>query len=78
MSSIDVVYAANMKPGDLYAGDVNPDAPTRPVQTFAAAHKLASVERFRADDGRPWVRLRSASFELSPVPAVTQCLVIRP
>jgi hypothetical protein len=48
------------------------------VQTFAAAHVLADIEPFKADDGRPWVRLRSASFELTPVPAVTQCLVIRP
>lgn len=77
MSRIDVVYAASLKPGDLYAGNVQPDAPTRPVQEFAAAWKLASVERFKVD-GRTWIRPASASFELTPVPAVTQCLVIRP
>ena len=78
MSSVDVVYAARMGPGDLFAGIVVPDAPTRPVHVWAAAHELAGVEPFTDDDGRAWVRLRSAVFELQPVPAVTQCLVIRP
>src|SRR5262245_27515161 len=30
--SVDVIYARNLKPGDLYAGIVTRDAPTRPVQ----------------------------------------------
>ena len=78
MSRIDVVYAARMQPGDLYAGQWVPDAPTRHVQTFAAAHELASVLTFKGEDGRPMVRLASAAFDLGSVPAVTQCLVIRP
>jgi hypothetical protein len=78
VSSIDVVYAASMKPGDLFAGLVVPDAPTTPVQTWAAAHKLTSIEAFTGEDGLKWLRLKAGPFDLTPVPAVTQCLVIRP
>ena len=30
--SLDVIYAANLQPGDWWAGNFLPDAPTRPVQ----------------------------------------------
>ena len=77
MSRIDVVYAASMKPGDLFAGIVAPEAPTRPVQEWAAALKLASVTPYTSDDGRRMVALETEHCTLSPLPIVTQCLLIR-
>lgn len=74
---LDVIYAANLKPGDLYAGNVAPKAPTRPVQEFAAAMRITEVEQFRTDE-RTWMRITAGQFELTPVPAATQVLVIRP
>lgn len=73
---LDVIHAANLKPGDWYAGDVIPDAPTRPVQEFAAAHRLTEVGTFKTDE-RTWMRLTSGPFELDPIPASRQVLVIR-
>jgi hypothetical protein len=77
VSRVDVVYAANMQAGDLFAGLVVPDAPTTPVQEFAAAHQLAGVEPFTGEDGRKWMRLTAGPFALTPVLASAQCLVIR-
>jgi hypothetical protein len=76
-SSVDVAYAASMKPGDLYAGDVNPAAPTRPVQVFAAAHRLTEVAPYAAGGGRQMLRLRAGALALTPVPAASQVLIIR-
>jgi hypothetical protein len=78
VSRIDVVYAANMKPGDLYAGQWVPDAPTTKVQTWAAAHKLTEVTPYTTEDGRRMVRLKTAGWEVTPAPFGAQCLVIRP
>jgi hypothetical protein len=50
---IDVKYAANVKPGDLIADAVVPDAPTRPVQPIARAMRVESVEVIVADPARP-------------------------
>ena len=77
MSRIDVVHAANMKPGDLFAGIVAPNAPTRPVQEWAAAHKLASITPYTDESGRRMVALATEHFDLSPLPICTQCLLIR-
>ena len=74
--SVDVIYALHLKPGDLYAGDVVPDAPTRPVQPWVAAHKITAVDTYKTD-GRTWMRLTAGQFELTPVAASTQVLVIR-
>jgi hypothetical protein len=75
-SRVDVVHAGNMKPGDLYAGDVNPDAPTRPVQEFATAHRLTEVTRY-TEGGRQMLALQAGQVTLTPVPAATQVLLIR-
>lgn len=40
---IDVVYVAHVKVGDMIAGEVNPQAPTRPVQPFAAAMTVRNI-----------------------------------
>jgi hypothetical protein len=44
---------ANVKPGDLVAGDVVPAAPTRPVQPIARAMRVESVEVIVADLAQP-------------------------
>lgn len=77
MSSIDVVYAVNMKPGDLFAGKIAPDAPTRPVQTWANALELASITPYTDEAGVRMLHLKSASFDLTPIPAAARVLVIR-
>ena len=74
--SVDVIYALHLKPGDLYAGDVDRNAPTRPVQTWAAAHRITEEGEFKTDE-RTWMRLTSSMGELDPVPASRQVLVIR-
>jgi hypothetical protein len=75
--SIEVTYAAQMKPGDLYAGKVNPAAPTTPVQTFAAAHRLTDVTPHAGADGRRMLHLRAGALILEPVLAAAQVLVVR-
>lgn len=50
---IDVKYAANVQPGDLVAGHVAPNAPTRPVQPIAHAMPVESVEVIVADPAQP-------------------------
>jgi hypothetical protein len=80
--SLDVIYAANLKPGDWWAGNFVPDAPTRPVQPFAGAHLVASVRTYADDDGRKWIAVTPAGAmaqfgELSPALAASQVLVLR-
>ena len=60
---VNVKYAARVEVGDMFAGTVNPAAPTRPCQPCAAAMRVAAVEtvpdperpgnlyRFRFDTG---------------------------
>lgn len=77
---LDVVYAANMRPGDWYAGDVVPDAPTRPVQLFAYPILVARLERFTSEEGRSMVRVITdgpAILQTTPVGVGQQVLVIR-
>jgi hypothetical protein len=50
---IDVKYAANVQPGDLVAGRVVPDAPTRPVRPIAHAMRVESVEAIVPDPEWP-------------------------
>ena len=76
--SVDVTSACHLKPGDRYAGDVNPDAPTRPVQPFAAACLLTDVEMCTDDDGVKWMHLSTTHGRvLTPVRYTTWVLVIR-
>jgi hypothetical protein len=76
---LDVVHAANMRPGDWYAGRVEPHAPTRPVQLFAAPFQVAGLERFKTGEGRSMVRVIPSGgiLQPDPVPVGTQVLVIR-
>lgn len=74
---IDVVHAANMQPGDLYAGQWVPDAPTTRVQVWAAAHKLTAIAPYTDDSGTRMVRLETEHFTLTPARMSAQCLVIR-
>lgn len=76
--SIDIVYVANLKPGDLAAGDVDRHAPTRPAQPYAVAMEVRRVEKedggyrmYFSDDPMTllYSSLRSAS---------DQVMVIRP
>jgi hypothetical protein len=76
MISIDVKHAGNLKPGDLYAGQVVPDAPTRPVQPIAAALRLTEVVPFTDDGGRKMMRLKAGVLDLTPLYITTGCLVI--
>jgi hypothetical protein len=46
--NIDVVYVRNLKPGDVYAGSVQLDAPTRPVQPIAHAMEVRNVSEVPA------------------------------
>jgi hypothetical protein len=50
---IDVKYAANVQPGDLVAGMVRPDAPTRPVQNMASAMRVTRVDVLTPDPESP-------------------------
>jgi hypothetical protein len=77
---IDVKYAANVKPGDLVAGDVVPTAPTRPVQPIARAMRVESVEVIVPDPAQP--RRKSYRFHWgrglssSPYAVLDQVLTI--
>jgi hypothetical protein len=75
--SIDVIYARNLKPGDLYAGTVDRDAPTRPVQPFAWSHEVRKVSLYTDDQGNDMVLITGPNGDLSPVPIITQVMVIR-
>lgn len=77
MTSVDVIYARHLEPGDLFAGEVCPQAPTRPVQPFAAACTLTEVSTY-SSDGVTWMRLEAShGLGLSPLKASQQVLVIR-
>lgn len=41
---IDVKHAAQVRIGDMFAGTVNHNAPTRPCQPCASAMRVVSVE----------------------------------
>lgn len=74
-SRVEVTYASKMKPNDMYAGNVNQDAPTMPVQVFAAAHRITGIIPY--DDGRKMLHLEAGKFALEPIPASSQVLLIR-
>jgi hypothetical protein len=73
---LEVVYAVNLKPGDVLAGWCVPDAPTTPVQPMAMALTLTEVTGYD-DGGRAMVRLQAGEFELFPARTTAQALVIR-
>jgi hypothetical protein len=72
-----VTYALHMQPGDWFAGMIDPAAPTTPTQVWAAAHKLASVTPYTDDNGRRMLALTAEGFNLTPIPAAVQVLLIR-
>ena len=77
--SVDVIYALHLKPGDLWAGIVDRNAPTTPVQPFAAAIPVTTVDTVTDEAGAKWQHVNSIG-ELggcTPVPAAMQVLVIR-
>lgn len=76
--SVDVIYALHMKPGDLWAGIVDPGAPTRPVQPFAAAIPVTRVDTVTLD-GAKWqhVNVLCGLPRYTPVRTTSQVLVIR-
>lgn len=76
---VDVIYAAHIKPGDLYAGRVDKNAPTRVVQPIARAIPVDRVETGFLD-GQKVVRVNpiaGLARELTPIPYSMQVLVIR-
>jgi hypothetical protein len=79
---VDVKYAANLKAGDIYAGDVVPDAPTRPVQEFLNAWEIVSVETVETADGKrytqPFGLMGSDAIALTALPVRRQVMVIAP
>ena len=75
---LDVIYARALKPGDLWAGIVDPHAPTRPVQNFAHAMRLTDVELVTFPDAPGIVRCRAHDLALTPVRESSQVMVIRP
>ena len=75
---LDVIYARALKPGDLWAGNVVPDAPARPVQNFAHALRLTHTEIVKGEDGRWMVQCRARCGALTPVRESAQVMVIRP
>ena len=74
---VDVIYARYLHAGDWYAGKINPDAPTTPVQPVAAAPHLTAVTDFTSDDGMFSLALKAGDLDLEPVTGHTRCLVIR-
>ena len=76
---IDVIYAANMQPGDLYAADVVPESPTRPVHDWAAPHEVVSVVPYTDETtGRRMLQINAThGLALTPVPIGRQVIVIR-
>ena len=73
-----VIYPVHMRPGDLYAGRVSRDAPTRPVQHFAAPFRVHRTGQYRDPDGHPMVRVHAeGTAQPNPVGIGTQVLVIR-
>ena len=74
---VDVIAALYLRPGDWYAGQVNPGAPTTPVQPFAAAHHLTSVTEANSPDGMFRLALKAGDLDLEPVTGHTRGLIIR-
>jgi hypothetical protein len=82
--SVDVIYALHLKPGDLYAGGVEPDSGI-PVHPIAAAVRIATVAPYDGEDGRKMLALTGSApaacgletFPLTPVDPNSQVLVIR-
>jgi hypothetical protein len=74
---IDVMYALRLKPGDIYAGTVNPESPYRPVSDFAAAHELTEVTSYKDADRREWMQLKAGAASLTLIEASQQVIVIR-
>ena len=75
---LDVIYAMGLKPGDLWAGNLAPDAPTRPVQNFARAMRITHAEIVTGEDGRKIVQCQAHGWAMTPVSIGTQVMVIRP
>jgi hypothetical protein len=75
--ALEVTSAMHLKPGDVFAGVYVPEAPTRPIHPWAAAHALTEIERYDDETGRHMVRLKAGEWDLTPVPLLTWCLVIR-
>jgi len=73
---VEVVYAANVQVGDWFAGDVDPDAPTRPAQPAAAALRITSVETVDGVAGK-CVQMTSLLGRLGDRRVADQCMVIR-
>ena len=46
---LEVIYARQVMPGDVVVGEVNVNAPTRPVQPSAAGMKVTKVSRERTE-----------------------------
>jgi len=77
---VEVVYASNVQPGDWYAGQIVHEAPTTPVQPFAAAFPVSHVELFTGEDGRRYVQIvaeRPPELQPRPLPMGVQVIVIR-
>lgn len=74
---IDVIYAANLKIGDWYAGQVVPGAPTRPVQEILRALEITAVRDRRDAEGIRRVYAESNGMVLSSILASRQVMVIR-
>jgi hypothetical protein len=74
---IDVIYAANLAIGDWYAGQVVPDAPTRPVQEILRALEITAKEVRRDAEGIRRVYAESNGMVLSSILASRQVMVIR-
>ncbi len=77
-SRVEVVYVANLRVGDLVAGDVVPDAPTRPVQPYAAAMVLRNISEVPAAVYTLWWSDDPTSgMHSAPKRGTDQVLVIR-
>ena len=76
---IDVIYAGNMKAGDLFSGQIDRDAPTSPVQPIARALGITEIAPYTDDHGKKMVRLvAGAPGELVPLPINMQVMLVRP
>jgi len=82
-TKLELIAAMHMRPGDLWAGCYVPEAPTTPVQLWAAAHKITAVMPYRDEAGIGWIRPTAAGEipgpwgSLTPVRATARVFVIR-
>jgi hypothetical protein len=75
---LEIVYAPRMRPGDWYAGRVDPAAPARPVHLCASPFRVTRIKRFADAGERRMIRITAAGqLQPDPLPAVAQVLVIR-